>query len=885
MKIALMILLMSVGCAMGDVTFTTEPEAAVVDGRLTVTFAVSGPTDVEVTILDSDGAPVRHLAAGVIGGANPPPEPLQRGLRQAIEWDGLNDNGQPAEGGPFKARIRKGLSPQFDRLIGASPHSQGTPVGLGTDGDGNLYVMSRWSAPNDHYPGMEIKRFDREGNYIRQIMPYSAQLEEEQRSGVRWIATKDGDEVPLVYHGPNHSLYPQAGAAGRQNIVVRPDGKMVTANAPMGDGPHGFRRTERRVIVLGPDSSVGDDYLGPLIVRREWGGAGYLSIALSPDGDTIYAAGHRNHDGVPVPAVVRTAWDAKGEPDVFLGNPDEAGAEPAGLVEPRGLAVDGEGNLYVADNAAGRIAVFSPEGELVNELAVDHPDQVAVHRKTGAVFVLTLRADQNRNRSRRWVQGQNWREGKRLLKFDGLDAAEPSALLDLPSTASRTIFCLDDSEEQAVLWLGQYSWGDRQVKRLADQGKTFGPLENAIGDREPEGAIGVGYIDIAVDPARDEVFTGKLAADRYDGRTGEYLGRIRFDDLPPRRVGAHWGELAFTQDGRLILHQTAQERLFRFDREGNPAPYPQRRPNDRRPYEVAGDLHQGHMHSRGLDVATDGNVYVLHHKDHRAHRDGRVSQVGPDGEIVRSEFIRTDVQVGGIRVGPSGNVYVGVHLKPARTLVPDWFDIFPGGHLLPQREPEPPAGWGAEPGQLPPEVAHWYVEHYGSLVKFKPEGGQLVFDEDGDYFAAQVGGERGGFAPEWRSAEGCIAAEGIEWMWYGLAPISSRRGLSSVVGGTMCGCQQPRFDLDRYERIFLPDTFRFGVTVLDAAGNLITRFGQYGNQDDPGEGAYIPFAWPYAVAASNEAIYVADMVNHRIVRVRLEAAQEILVALPAADEQ
>ena len=76
------------------------------------------------------------------------------------------------------------------------------------------------------------------------------------------------------------------------------------------------------------------------------------------------------------------------------------------------------------------------------------------------------------------------------------------------------------------------------------------------------------------------------------------------------------------------------------------------------------------------------------------------------------------------------------------------------------------------------------------------------------------------------------------------------------------------------------DPFRFGVAILDAAGNLITRFGQYGNADDPGDGPVIPLAWPHAVAATREAIYVADMVNHRIVRVRLDATQETLCELP-----
>ena len=898
MKAALMtivLVLVMAGGVMADEPFTAEPTAAIEDGRVTITFAVPEPIDVEVSILDGEGKVVRNLAAGYIGGQTPPPAPLQRGLRQTLQWDGLNDAGEPAVGGPFRARVRTGLSPQFDRFIGDAPANQGGAVGLGVNPEGNLFVISRWSAPNQHYPGMEIKSFDRDGRYLRQIMPYSAQLPEEKRSGVQWIETKDGDKVPLVYHGNNHSIYPQAGATTRQSIVFRADGKMATTNAPMGDGPYGFGNADRRVVVFGPDSSVEDDYLGPRIARREWGGGGYITLALSPDGETIYAAGYRRRN-VPVPAVTRTTWDAEGEPEVFLGNADEPGAEPAGLVEPRGLAVDSDGNLYIADNAAGRIAVFSPEGELVNELAIDHPDTVAVHRETGAVYVLTIRPDPDRNHSGRWTQGHNWNAGKRLLKFENIEAEEPMATMDIPTSPVKTYFVLDDSQEdETVLWLADYSWGDRgRVKRFVDRGDSFGPMEEAIRDRLPDGRVPVGYLNITVDPHSEEVWVGRYegahswqgepSARRFCGRTGQFHELVTFRTRLTRPA---WGEIQFSACGQYILHQGTWPELYRFDRRGNPAPWPGRdqadNENEWAPNQVAGELAQGFMNPRGLDAAPDGGFYILHHASGRAFRDGRVSRIGPDGTVVSTDIVHTDVPVGGMRVGRDGSVYVGVHMKPAGQQVPDWFDIFPGGHLLPQRVPDTPAGWGTEPGQLPPEVAMWYAEQYGMLVRFKPEGGKIVFDENGQYFAPQIGGERGGWAPGWRDAPGVLRAEGTDLMWYGLSPIPSRRGTSAALGGPRCNCQTPRFDLDGQERIYVPDPFRFSIAVLDKAGNLITRFGQYGNQDDEGDGSYIPFGWPYVAATSNEAIYVGDLVNSRIVRVTLDATNEAELDLPEVE--
>ena len=68
----------------GEASFTAKPAAKQADGKTTVTFAVSEPTDVEVAILDTHGAVVRHLAAGVLGGKEAPPAPVVRGLAQSL---------------------------------------------------------------------------------------------------------------------------------------------------------------------------------------------------------------------------------------------------------------------------------------------------------------------------------------------------------------------------------------------------------------------------------------------------------------------------------------------------------------------------------------------------------------------------------------------------------------------------------------------------------------------------------------------------------------------------------------------------------------------------------------------------------------------------------
>ena len=115
--IVLALLSVSLPAAAGEVKFTTKPSANKAGDKVKISFTVSAPTDVEVAVLDAKGKVVRHLAAGVLGGKTPPPEPLKAGLSQTIEWDGVADWGRKAKGGPYKVRVRAGMGAKFGRLV------------------------------------------------------------------------------------------------------------------------------------------------------------------------------------------------------------------------------------------------------------------------------------------------------------------------------------------------------------------------------------------------------------------------------------------------------------------------------------------------------------------------------------------------------------------------------------------------------------------------------------------------------------------------------------------------------------------------------------------------------------------------------------------------
>src|SRR6185295_6762138 len=99
-----------------DLGFAQAPTVSRKGDRTILTFALTKNSDVEVAVLNAAGDVVRHLAAGVLGGKNPPPSPLQAGLSQTLEWEGTDDFGKPAAGGPFSIRVRAGLSVALGRF-------------------------------------------------------------------------------------------------------------------------------------------------------------------------------------------------------------------------------------------------------------------------------------------------------------------------------------------------------------------------------------------------------------------------------------------------------------------------------------------------------------------------------------------------------------------------------------------------------------------------------------------------------------------------------------------------------------------------------------------------------------------------------------------------
>jgi hypothetical protein len=161
---------------------------------------------------------------------------------------------------------------------------------------------------------------------------------------------------------------------------------------------------------------------------------------------------------------------------------------------------------------------------------------------------------------------------------------------------------------------------------------------------------------------------------------------------------------------------------------------------------------------------------------------------------------------------------------------------------------------------------------YGSIVKFLPRGGTIHWD-DKNPFAGEVRLDpalRTIDAAYYKSGSGRLSPiriTGAQWF---------RSGVSHV-DLIACNCENIRFDVDEFGRVFYPDLGRFRIGVLDTAGNDVAHFGRYGNADSPpGE---IAFGWLTSVGATDRFLYAGDSLNKRLLQIPLEYAADATVAV------
>ncbi len=823
-----------------------------------ISFNLSAPADIEVAILDSKEHVVRHLAAGVLGGAKPPPEPLQPGLSQKLLWDGKDDFGKTVPGGPFKIRARAGMDTKFGRFIGEDPYNFGAIDGIVADEDGNVYVSGANGGSNQMAMCMRV--FDAEGRYLREMLPFPSDLPPDAMKDIaRWDDERKAF-LPRNMRNLNPDFYGQPGGSwGNSSLTLlsasTKNGVVMTNSATL--------------FTLDTSGAVH----GAKFASRELGGAknsggGPSFVTISPDGKWVYLSGpysNTNSYGYvydpnfPPGRVYRAPLAGAEKFKEFVTIPVEHKdgnggawlktssnlqhfncARGKGPVD--GVAIDQKGNVYVADREHSCVAVFDENAKEIGKIAIKNPYLVAVHPKTGAIYVTQFDCAAYHSYSCVVHKFENFKEG-----------AQAVAKFELPpcDQNGNHAMAVAAGKDKTVIWMAGVKGG---LLPLEDKGSSLEPMKSQFTARDN---VPGDWNRLAVDYDRDEIYisNGTALMYRYNGATGE--GGLLMKDKRPFLVS----DLAVGYDGLLYARVSDQwvsngggsgysGPLWRIDHELNPAPFSGTSTHVLSPY-IYNRMGVGYA-ERGLGVGPDGKVYISFMYKWVAYAIGGFDGTGKPlkGKYLQGVFPAEDPKNkksypadwdsailgplpmcnANIRVDLKGNLYVAMMYRA--------------------KDFAPPKAYEKDQG---------YRVSVGSVVKFPSDGGVIKNPEN---FAGGV--------------------EGALNVYTGLAPFSS--SCEAFGNNTCCVCRVPRFDLDRYGRVAMPNAMTNSVLVFDNAGNLITEFGKYGNFDsqyvnpntESGKqkkptvaASEIPMAWPTGAGFTPGHIYVNDTYMRRVVRADL----------------
>src|SRR5262245_43750021 len=788
-------------------TFTTPPRVSREKNKLKTDFAVSRATDVAISIEDATGKTVRHLAAGVLG--KNAPEPLRSGsLTQSLEWDGKDDFGKPAAGGPFKVRVKLGMKPEFDRFLMHNPHGSGTIHALAVGPRGTLYAFHVDGTANGNMGGHKIKVYDRNGKHLKALTPFPADIAPEKVKALGTFRTAEGDLVPHIHNWETLSFYPDnTGARGRD---------MPELSCPAVDSRGRVYWLVKGPALVAVDADGGipyDTFLGPKLLpeikdlRLASALYHYWSerpcLAVSSDDRFVYFAGLSTGTGDyksarPLPCVFRIAANRRGPAEVFVGKLSEPGKAKDLLTAPRGLAV-ARGLLYVADPGANRVVAFKEaDRSYAGEIAVQNPQVLGVDPATGALYVCAYTGTQTAD----------------LIKFTGLSDGKEAYRMRLPRTgmspnAGTHRIAVDASAKPVRIWMPYVYNQPERLTCIEDTGERFVNK----GDPRNKDLWAEGPRDLTVDRVRGEVyvkangFHGKYY--RIDDRTGDIKDTI---DISRHQLYAT--QLVAAVDGNLYTFNWSKG-LYRFDRRGKDLNW---EGQDTHVIPIGGMMCFQLRHLALRPFAPPDELYIVAPSEYLTKNPKDASKfvtlnvIGQDGKTKRT--VIWQCLNGAIpRLDAKGNIYLADLVKPEDRSYPEFFD----GKL-----PPPPKQVGG--GDL-----FWNSYMYGSILKFPPEGGIIWHQKElpkscvGKPPARLLARPKQPFKRHF-SYQPHLTGEvqGALWTRFGYAPYSAH-----MSGNTdHCMCEGPGFDVDPFGRVFFPNLAQFRVAVTDPSNNANTTLGK-----------------------------------------------------------
>jgi hypothetical protein len=876
--------------------FTEKPQCRFLgEDKYEITFAVKGNCDVTVGLIDEKGVVVRHVASGVLG-ANAPAPFQKNSLKQTLYWDGKDDlDNYVREPGKLRVRVMLGLKPEFNKLLADyGPHNlPGIVFGLAISEEG-AFVFSKAPATHTH---AIIRKYDREGNYVAQLVPPPANMPEDKLGGLSYAEYESGKRavhgVDISQMATDCFFLPGINSKLMMNFQPFIVGqKLYFPNS----GNAVRERGESLLYYIYTDGSTDVQGMKGVPFVKD-GGHLYPRMAAAPDGKRLYVTalgGGGMVDGNQTQPVAMVR-DVEGtEPArVFVGKlGTEHGRKTIvptndndGLNNPFGLDCDAQERVYVADQANGRIQFFSPEGKWLKTVPVDRPRLIRLHRKSGAFYVT--------HGAR--IQGKTI---GRLTKFKSFEDPKEIWHLDYPENEpTPAVMAVDQWSAKPRLWTagggvfispGGIGGSGPNVRIYEDDGAALRKIvdfEETAKKQAGEGPWLGRWFGGQVGPGGKMTCDGVRETAYYDNshifdlKTGTLLGRFR--------LRGRTDDIAFDKRGYMHQHFNPgfyQQGVGRVDpgqgqkRDATTWDYPEV------PYDY------------GIEQETRGWVGILPLKDQpgaKFFQDGIGVNMRGDVAVNSNIYFVPKTGEGGFEdlmreknaKGVSDNIGQGGGGKH------DAFVASQRNILERQKQGEEIYFIKREPGIALAGSTVWTFDWNGELrqecavIIGKHMAGVQIDEEGLLYFVASLpkmfgdrhflSGQGGTFGvkddkPNANPFTGTLLktrGEKVRFLYtraaIALEPLPQRppdvinighpnvfdkslwtwvegaewlyAGASPVVH-TSCTCPTMRHHTDWYRRSFVSENYRHSVGVLDTAGNLIMHLGKYGNYDS-GHGA------------------------------------------------
>jgi DNA-binding beta-propeller fold protein YncE len=940
--------------------FSEKPSVVRNGNSFEISFTAQSACDVTVAVESGKGEILRHLACGVLG--ENAPAPLKKGsLKQNLAWDGKDDLGNYIQDiNEATVRVSLGLKPTFEKALYHEPKKRFShedsiicPTKEG------VYVYDGGNAVDF------VRLYDHDGNYVRTVYPFPADKIKDV-NGLMWHDyPEDGKHLPIkanflqnslltggtqafsmINYDPKENCYNTIHANGychygmygrdAMSMAVR-NGRVALAHIAL--NRFGTDGTSGGMTLTGPQTSLQIKSEGGLDHGKEFDAAP-RSLALSPDGKTLYLAGYvfSHKTAATKDIVLNTKWscvhgvfklnmDDDSPLKLFVGSqkPDESGTDNTHFNVPASVAVDDEGRVYVADFMNDRVQVYSAAGQFEKSIKVAKPAQISIDSAHGELIVASfLICTPLLQTSETAVPATLTRMGplnnpvklasypipmqSYIEKMHGnhFGSGIADCIAYDPYAARPTVWVSEEYPTENVINRDKISQTNIRVLEVND--KALAPKRDFMADVK-QSVVRIEHARESRQRLNVNPKTGKLYV--CEGQTADYKAFKQILEIDPETGKVVPVELPFDAEDMCFDHEglaylRTLSAVARYDMSGSDAwrevPWDYgdeffgkegmlatSSSSDRRQAEAQSALtlpSNGYWHTGGMFVSLKGNMVVgckyfspIYNKVSRDEKAGPESTAG-------GKAYQPAVYPGRSMMGRGGGIFIHIWDKHGKMIVDD---AVPG-----LADNSYGLGLDSEDNVYALIAAtrvyngnKHFNDMSGSMAKFISKKTKILSSIE-TLPVPLPKNEQPQRPPDIaNSAQGAAWVDaGTEWLYGGVGFCGKNRGVG-------CACFNCRFAFDYFNRSFAPELDRYSVAVIDSAGNLIVRIGQYGNSDSAGAKSLVPLGGDevglvhgaYVAVHTDKRLFISDPCNARIVSVRLDYHSNEVVALKTVADQ